>query len=54
MLNVGGGVNVEGTGNYQHMVSVLPPPGQNITYHTTTSFTACPHVVCGTLCGVVV
>ena len=53
MLNVGG-VNMEGTGNYQHMVSVLLPSGQNITYHTATSFTTHPHVVCGTLCGVVV
>jgi len=55
MLNVGvRGGNMEDTGNYQYMVSVLLPSGQNITYYTATSFTAGPHVVCGTLCGVVV
>lgn len=50
MLNGEGDVNMEGTGNYLHMVSALLPSGQNITYHTATSFTAPPQQVLRLAC----
>jgi hypothetical protein len=56
----GGGFNKAYIGNCRQTRSVLLLSGQNISYHTATSFTSSLHqisdtlAVCGALCSVLV